>query len=220
MEHSKSFTDDFNYYLNFVRGFKSLELFAGYGRLANFLSESGCEVEVIELSKDFSENIRLPRDKVHVADVRNFYLDRKFDRIFAGYNSFCLLQNDSDLEKFFKNIHLHLTDNGLASLSYYHPNKWHTAEEFEFIYEGKKVTYQPSYDLSERPLKKGVWIDTYLFQGERHQHVYPVRIFENPSEIEQHLNFCGLQIVDVIFDYNKGSQMTEDGWVEYVLAKK
>ena len=45
--HTESFLDDLNYYRSFCQGHKSLEMFAGFGRLANRLASVGIDIETI-----------------------------------------------------------------------------------------------------------------------------------------------------------------------------
>jgi SAM-dependent methyltransferase len=215
-EHSSSFIDDQNYYLELTRGRRTLEMFAGYGRIANFLTAKGVDIETVELSPDFSNCIELTKEKKHVANVVEFRLDRKFDRIIAGYNSFCLLTNPNDIHAFFQNVAAMLAEGGLASLSYYHPDAWTSDTSHDFNFRGEMVTYIPSCDLSKRKEKSGIWHDTYKFKDQEISFHYPVRIYESFPDMEPFLRGSGLCLDKVVLNYNN-PDISESGWREYIL---
>ncbi len=89
--HSEKCDEDFVYYLDFCKGFKSLELFAGYGRVTNFLVEHDIDIETVELEAEFAKFIKVNKDKNHITNVLTFNANKPFQRIFAAYNSLCLL---------------------------------------------------------------------------------------------------------------------------------
>jgi len=215
--HTESFLDDLSYYRGFCLGHKSLEMFAGFGRLANKLAADRIDLETIELSPDFSSLIQIPSSKRHVGDVTQVVLPRKFDRIFAAYNSFCLLTEDQQLQSLFNNIASMLSSGGLVSLSYYHPDFWGEAVALDLVIEGTTVRYEPSFDLSERKNKKAIWRDKYTFGNEVVLHEYPVRIFDSDDDLIPFLKSNNLKIVEKVFDFNTAN-VSEPGWVDYVIS--
>jgi len=218
LHHTAEFDDDLNYYLEFCNGHKSLEMFAGYGRVTNFLASKGVDIEIIELSPDFASKVKLPANKIHVGDVVTIVLPLKFDRIIAAYNSFCLLIDQEAVLGFFKNLAAMLTPNGLASLSYYHPDAWPSEKSYDFKYKDTNVKYVPEYNLNDRAQKKGVWVDRYLFNGKEDVHTYPVRIYESSADLEPFLKPAGLKIKEIVENYHNPSTGVQT-WVEYILQK-
>jgi cyclopropane fatty-acyl-phospholipid synthase-like methyltransferase len=218
-QHSESFVDDLAYYLDFCRGKRTLEMFAGYGRVANYLVENGVEVDTIELSKDFSSHIRLDASRRHVGDVSKLVLARTFERIVACYNSICLLTSDESLVDFFKNVDAMLEPGGQASLSYYHPNAWTSVTGHTFDFKGQQVSYEPSYDLSQRAQGRGVWIDTYRFGGSESVFRYPVRIVESFADLEPYVRGTQLSLDRIVKDYSNPN-ISEPGWLDYVFVKR
>lgn len=214
--HSESYQDDFEYYFNFTKGFRTLETFAGYGRVANFLSGRGIDISINELSPDFKEFFNIPENKLNIGNVLDFHSEKKFERIFAAYNSFCLILNETDVQKLFSVFEQNLAIGGRLSLSYYHPDFWEQAIPYRFEFEGKTVNYTPSFDLGGRQNKKGIWRDQYSINGERLEHLYQVRIYENASDLEQMLTHTKFKLVDEIHNYNCRN-ILEPGWIEYVL---
>ena len=214
--HSESFLDDLDYYLEFTRGYKSLVTFAGYGRVANFLSENGVDISANELSLDFKKFIKLPDEKIQIGNVLNYSSSVKFDRIFAAYNSFCLLLDDGDVRQMISVFEKHLSLKGQISLSYYHPDFWHLSAPYSFEHEGRVVDYIPTYDLEQRNNQRGIWKDKYQVDGEEFEHEYKVRIYENASDLEKMISHTKLKIVNQIRDYNN-PKIVEPGWIEYIL---
>jgi hypothetical protein len=214
--HSESFLDDLDYYLEFTSGYKSLVTFAGYGRVANFLSTNGVDLSANELSSDFAKYIKLPEEKIQTGSVLDYNSDCKFDRIFAAYNSFCLLLEDKDVRQMFSVFEKHLSINGKISLSYYHPDFWHLSAPYAFEHEGRTINYVPTFDLAEREKHRGIWKDKYQVDGEEFEHEYKVRIYENASDINEMISHTKLKIINIIRDYNN-PKIVEPGWIEYIL---
>ena len=214
---TESFKDDLEYYRNFCKGKKSLELFAGYGRLTNQLLLDGVDLETIELSMDFAQLINLSSERNHIGDVTQLVLPKKFERIFAAYNSFCLLTEDSQLYSFFKNISKMLSSGGEVSLSYYHPDFWGEALSTSMSINGRLVSYEPSFDLRGRNAKRAVWRDKYVFDSKTIEHEYPVRIFETDDDLLPFLDAANLRIVQKIRDFNN-PKVSEPGWVDYLIS--
>jgi|GEM_PF-1474494 hypothetical protein len=218
--HSELFDDDFDYYLNFCKGKKTLELFAGYGRLANYLSCQGVDIECVELESNFAKFIDLAQDKVHVCSVLDFKPASKFDRIVVGYNSFCLLIRREEILLFFKKLASWLVSGGKVALSYYDHNAWQNTPGHYFNFRGKKIEYIPGYDLTKRNEKRGVWIDEYKNEelGIDFKHTYPLRLYEGRDDILPFIEMTGLTLIEEIKDYNK-KDISDSGWIEYVFEK-
>ena len=217
-EHSSIFVDDLPYYLELTRGHSTLEMFAGYGRIANFLNKQGVDVETVELSPEFSDCIELPQQKRHVADVTKFRLGRQFARIIAGYNSICLLTEAAAQIAFFSNVAAMLETGGLVSLSYYHPDAWAGATGHDFTFKGEVIRYVPTYELGKRAEKQGTWVDTYRFSDQELTFKYPVRIFETAADFAPFLLDTGLRLIDKIMNYNNPN-ISDPGWQEYLFEK-
>ncbi len=216
--HSEVFTDDLEYYREFCDGFKTLEICAGYGRVSNYLIKNKVEVHVNELSPSFAKFIELPMSQKHIGDVLALNIGLKFDRIIAAYNSFCLFQSEESARSFFSTLERHLSPTGKISLSYYHPDFWHQAVEYEFVFKGDKIKYYPSYDLSKAHLNGGQWTDKYkLENGDSIEHSYEVRLYKNRSDVAQMINHTKLRIIDEVENFNN-QNVLEPGWIDYILG--
>ena len=130
----KSLTEDVNfdidYYQSLIKG-RTLELFAGFGRVVNRL-ENKENIIAVELEEQFIPYIQLPSDKIYCGNVLDISSNKfgKFDTIFAAYNSFCLLTEHKDIDLFFAMLASVLSDNGKISLSYSDHTKWEVEEGF------------------------------------------------------------------------------------------
>ena len=105
-----------------------MELACGTGRLANSLIRDGADYTGLELSPDFSE---LAKNKLDVyrntpliitGDMRNFQLNKTFDLIFIGFNSFLHLLTDGDVVSFFTCVKKHMHKNSRFFIDIFIPN--------------------------------------------------------------------------------------------------
>jgi len=213
--HSEEFKDDLGYYLEFCRNYKTLELFAGYGRLSNFLIENKVELETVELEKNFAKFINLDDRKNHVANVLYFSSQNKFERIIAGYNSFCLLLNEEDIYNFFLNLDKLLVCGGKVSLSYYHPDFWKEVKGYNFNLDGKNIKYVPSYDLTQLNKHRATWIDEYHYDGKIDKYSYPVKVYLTEKYLIKYIDGTSLEWIETVYDYNN-TNISEPGWREYI----
>lgn len=223
--HSESFTEDQEYYYDFCKNYKSLELFAGFGRLSNFLLEKNVNLEVVELEKEFTNYIKLNKSRIHVDDVLHFSHTDQFERIIAGYNSFCLFINEVNIKKFFSQIESLLAPGGYASLNYFHTDYWKETPLTELYIEEEKVNYQSTFDLSRKNLGYATWIDLYEFpessQKQSLKYEYPVRVYNNANDLRTFYSHTSLQLIDAIENFGlKRNQISEPGWIDYIFIKK
>jgi hypothetical protein len=217
--HTESFYLDLDYYLNFCKNKKTLDLFAGYGRISNYLSLNNINVEAVELDPNFAKFIRLKNEKVHVCNVLNFNPSYQFERIIAGFNSFCLLINEDDIQLFFKKIDSWLTDGGQASLSYYHPNYWHidANQVTSLVHNNKTFEWRSKQDLSKRNKKQATWIDIYKHNDIEYKYEYPIRLYESEKSLVPFLSETRLKLINTIKYYQ---QHEKNGWIEFILQKE
>lgn len=219
--YSKTFDLDLDYYLHFCKEHTTLDIFAGYGRVTNYLIYHQVDIESVELVPELANLIQLPKEKNHICNVLDFHSERQFERVIAGYNSFCLLREECDIKHFFENLNSWLVTGGMASLSYYHPDYWYVGIDdiIQLEHEGKKIEYGASFDLSKRNEHLGIWIDKYKRDEQLFEIKYPVRVYDTPQSIEPFLLNTSLKIVDVVKNYNK-EKFEYPGWIDIVLVKE
>jgi len=105
-----------------------LELASRTGRLANCLIREGAEYTGLELSSDFAA---LARKKLShfsntptiiTGDMRDFQLNKTFDLIFIGFNSFLHLLKDEDARFFFTCVKQHMHAKSRFLIDIFVPN--------------------------------------------------------------------------------------------------
>lgn len=215
---SESFKDDFEYYYKLCREHRTLELFAGYGRLTNFLAARGVDIEAVELEKEFVTYINLPEHKKHIIDVLKFTNEKTYERIIAGYNSFCLLLEDVQIREFFHLMNSKLEKNGILSLSYYPIQAWKEVNSETIIKNNIEYQYSCEFDFSNADEKIAIWIDKYENSNTSLKFEYPTRIYHSDQELITFLHGTTLELKDVVEDYN--CNLEDKGWIEYVFIKK
>jgi hypothetical protein len=215
--HTESFSDDFEYYYNFCYGYNTLELFAGYGRLSNYLISNKINIETVELEFNFAKHIKLPKNRNHISDVLQFSSNKQFDRIIAAYNSFCLLTEDSQIYQFFKKAESLLIEGGSMSLSHYPSSAWKPSETEYLNRKNYRVKYSSYFDISQIETNIATWIDEYNIDNSIYKFEYPTRIYKDVEDVLIYTANTKLKLVDIISDYNK--KITDSGWLEYVFVR-
>ena len=105
-----------------------MELACGTGRLANSLVRDGAYYTGLELSPDFAELAQNKLDayrktpSIITGDMRNFQLNKTFDLIFIGFNSFLHLLTDQDAVDSLACIKNHMHKNSRFLIDIYIPN--------------------------------------------------------------------------------------------------
>ena len=105
-----------------------MELACGTGRLANSLIRDGADYTGLELSSDFAAFARKKLSHfsntptIITGDMRDFQLNKTFDLIFIGFNSFLHLLTDEDAISFFSSVKNHMHKNSRFLIDIYIPN--------------------------------------------------------------------------------------------------
>ena len=105
-----------------------MELACGTGRLANSLVRDGADYTGLELSPDFTELAQNKLDayrntpSIITGDMRNFQLNKTFDLIFIGFNSFLYLLTDGDAVSLFTCVKKHMHKNSRFLIDIFIPN--------------------------------------------------------------------------------------------------
>ena len=114
-----------------------LELGSGTGRLALPLLKEGATYSGLEISKKFCQHAEkkisnggFTPDIIN-QDFRDFNINKKYDLIFIGFNTFLHLLTDSDALFFFKSVKRHMHSNTLFYIDILVPNP-------DFLYKGNK----------------------------------------------------------------------------------
>lgn len=220
---SESFTDDYLYYYNFCKGHKTLDIFAGYGRLSNFLIAQGVDLEIVELEQAFAKFINLDTSKKHIQDILTFSSNYQFSRVIAGWNSFCLFTQDNDIKKFFSQLDSLLSPEGYASLSYFDTKWWKVSQSAELMIDNMKFLYHPKFDLSANEQGIAVWADEYtlISSMETQRFEYPVKVYKSAEDLIRYYSHTSLELIDIVENFGlEKENISEPGWIDYVFKKK
>ena len=122
--------DDMDFWSNlfFERKCKSvLELACGTGRLAPIFLRQGAEYTGLEVNYDFIKAAKkklFQYQNVNIikGDMRFFNLNKTFDFIFIGFNSFLHLLTDTDMNNFLQCVKKHMHKNTCFLIDIYIPN--------------------------------------------------------------------------------------------------
>lgn len=215
---SGAFKEDFEYYLKLCLGRKTLEIFAGYGRLSNYLISNGVDLETVELEPKFARYINLPAERNHIGDVLAFESKFRYERIIGAYNSFCLLLSNEEIEAFFRTMSALLEPGGLLSLSYYPLDSWVDQPETSIECDGVVYKYQPRFDLTRIQENIAIWVDEFTNKSDTHVFRYPTRIYRDDKALTIFAEKSGLRFSETIVNYNKNIE--NDKWIEYVFFKE
>ena len=132
--------DDKQAYLDWVAFFKrqgdfesALELACGTGNLTQYLCPLSQRYVATDIDEDMlnkaQEKLASLSIEFQLADMRDFQLMERFDRIICGADSVNFNQNIKQLKKTVANIQAHLNPNGKFIFDVHHPNRLHTYRE-------------------------------------------------------------------------------------------
>ena len=116
-----------------------LELASGTGRLSKYITDLGLPYTGIDNSQSFLdvsiENLGSSGTFL-LRDMRDFHLNKKFNFIFIGFNSFLHNLTDKDAVSCLASIKTHLNDGGLFLLSIFQPDHSFLYRD-EYLYEAR-----------------------------------------------------------------------------------
>ena len=116
-----------------------LEVASGTGRLSKYITDLGLPYTGIDNSQSFLDvSIKNLGNggTFLLRDMRDFHLNKKFDFIFIGFNSFLHNLTDKDAVSCLTSIKTHLNDGGLFLLSIFQPDHSFLYRD-EYLYEAR-----------------------------------------------------------------------------------
>ena len=111
-----------------ISGNSVLELACGTGRLAYSLVRDGADYTGLDLSPDFVDLAKIKLSGVGMpvsiitSDMCKFQLNKTFDLIFIGFNSFLHLLNDEDANACLECVKLHMHKDSRFLIDIFIPN--------------------------------------------------------------------------------------------------
>lgn len=129
---------DFSLFLNLIDKGSVLDLGCGTGRLTIPLAQKGLEVVGLDASQPMLDLAREKSKSLSIqwvqGDIRDFYLNKTFDLILIGGNTFQALLSESDQIQMLNCVKLHLNPSGIFVFNTRNPQGFDftTTPEFEF----------------------------------------------------------------------------------------
>jgi len=125
-----NYRDDVAFYLGEAKKAKGkiLEVACGTGRIYLELLKEGLDAVGVDISEEMiaalkakAESMAL-KPKAHIADMRNFKLDERFDLIIVPFRSFLYNLTTEDQLKTLRNFREHLAPGGRLVLNFFYPD--------------------------------------------------------------------------------------------------
>ena len=193
-----------------------LEIACGTGRLAQIFLREGAQYTGLEIEPDF---VRCAKKKLSIfgdlvsiveGDMRSFYLGKKFDFIFIGFNSFLHLLTDKDAMDFFRCVQRHMHENSRFIIDIYIPNPlflyrpervhFHVLEYTDSITDEHVYVEESNVYNSDTEINELIWYfstdDNKYFDQRR----FSMRMFY-PTKMNQMLIDAGFRVLHQWGDY-------------------
>lgn len=209
-----NYLDDLEFYKEFLGG-EVLELGCGTGRLTLPLARTGLNITGLDISAEYLRAAHSKTKKLlHCtpefiqADMRDFNIDRKFDVIFAPFNTLCFLHTVPDISSCFDRVKKHLKPNGKFIVDVFLPSMPILLRNPNTLYDVKE-TIDP---LTSEPLKiseKNIYNKltqvlsiSYLFETAEKKFSRNLQMkMYFPKELEAYFTFHGFKIVHTYGGY-------------------
>lgn len=193
-----------------------MELASGTGRLAFGLLREGAEYTGLEIVPAFVdsavEKLLGYGDALSIinGDMRSFSLDKKFDLIFIGYNSFLHLLTDEDAYNCLQCVKFHMHEKSRFMIDIYIPNPLflYRPEGFRFSVleyteskSGEKIFVEESNEYNtETEVNEITWYYSTKSKKDYYIGKFSVRMYF-PSKMNQILIDAGFKIIHQWGDY-------------------
>lgn len=233
---NSQYTEDIPLLVSIIREFGGpvLELAAGTGRLALSLLKEGFEYTGLDLSDAYLERARakmaeagLRGGEMVSGDMRGFRLQKKFQMIFIGFNSFLDLLTDDDVESFLRSVSRHLRDEGRFVIDIFVPDPKYLfpgrrqmhIRDFEHPDGGVASLYEDnSYDSATR-INNITWHVRRANTGQTEEYALKMRIY-SPDSMRLILDKAGFDIERMLGDHNGGEFKPESRFQIYICKKR
>lgn len=200
-----------------------LETACGTGTVAKEFQKLWYDITGLDISEKMLEKAKenLSEEKLILADMTNFDLQKKFDVILCNYNSICHLLTWQDWQKFFEMSQKHLDENGLLIFDI------NTLFEFENITRefAQFYTFWEDSVCLEMFKKDGIYewlIKIFKKSSDGRYDLIIENVRENsfPTEkIKKELKNKGFKVLEML-DFHYGLVTNESERVYFVCQKK
>tara|TARA_B100000214_G_C23970712_1_gene630000 strand:- start:1680 stop:2411 length:732 start_codon:yes stop_codon:yes gene_type:complete len=207
-----------------------LELASGTGRLTKCILDLGLEYTGLDISKKFLEVAKKKyNSQAHfvLGDMREFKLNKEFNFVFIGFNSFLHNLTIKDAYNCLKCVNMHLKKKGKFLVSIFIPNPDFLYRELNtlypatsfFHYKNSKCRIMESnvYDDKSQVNKLTWYIESnnQIIPDEYH---YSMRMYY-PHEMDILFDESGFKIEHKFGDYDCSPMEAESGMQIYLCEK-
>lgn len=212
-----------------------LEIGSGTGRVTLPLAEAGFEITALDNANKYLEILKAkvrPELKINIieADMLDFSLDKKFDKVLFPYSTFQYLLTLEDQIQVLKNVWTHLKEGGLIALDISPdvcegPLTVHSTLLYKEYYPplDTEVSMYTSYDVNKL-LRIKNWRDTYVSvdrQGKREVFKHEMSLKEITLEgMILMLEHCGYEMRDIYGSFSYGTVEEESENLIFVAQKR
>lgn len=201
---------------------KILDIACGAGRHSIEFAKKGFIVTAFDLSKNLLNNAKVNAQKADVnidfirADIRNFYIDVKFDLVLNLFTSFGYFESDEENFKVFKTAYDHLNENGFFVFDYF--NKKYLEEN---LTPNSISRIEDEEIIQNRRIEKGRVIkDIIIKKNGREEHFNESVKIYSLDEIKSRLKSTNFNIKNIFgsFDGTKFDENLSDRII--IIARK
>ncbi len=227
-----AFTEDLSYYqdLSDLTSGGVLELACGTGRVIGNLGKTRNDCFGLDLSEKMIARARaqFPKTEFLISDMRDFQLNRQFGLIIIALNSLLHLHSRSEVKELLECVKKHLLPNGEFTFSIFnpspkilarHPDERHLVAKFFDSDKNTEVFIEETtaYDLATQ-VSRNTWYYSTKDEKDFFSHPLSLRNYF-PQEIDQLMDFHGLEIVGKYGDYDRSAFSSKSSY-QIIRASK
>ena len=178
---------------------KILDLACGAGRHSIEFAKKGFLLTAVDLSENLLNNAKVNAQNAEVdidfirADIRDFYIDDKFDLVLNLFTSFGYFESDEENFKVFKSAYNHLNENGFFIFDYF--NKKYLEEN---LIPNSSLRIEDGEIIQKRRIEKGRVIKDIIIKKNGNEKYFKesVKIY-SLDEIKSKLELTKFNIKDI-----------------------
>ena len=182
-----------------------LELGIGTGLFAIPLHEAGFDIEGLEISQVMIDVIaqRAPALEVHLGDMRDFTINKKYDAILALSSVLVFVADEQEIKQCLQRCHDHLGPNGLLLLELpNHPVEIGHSNNSQEIHQSQD---QSTIVVIQSAVEGRDWNETWhVFRndgtGISHQKVVCQEFLYSPETLSGQLDEVGFDVIETAGD--------------------
>lgn len=184
---------------------KILDLACGAGRHSIEFAKKGFLLTAIDLSENLLNNAKVNAQNAEVdidfirADIRDFYIDDKFDLVLNLFTSFGYFESDEENFKVFKSAYNHLNENGFFIFDYF--NKKYLEEN---LIPNSSLRIEDGEIIQKRRIEKGRVIKDIIIKKNGNEKYFKesVKIY-SLDEIKSKLELTKFNIKDIYGSFDR-----------------